>query len=65
MTLKVKINGPSLNTSWEESIMHVWWFQLKFVMSFHADKIKFTDGETDRWIDEGNIKTPPAWKAKG
>ena len=35
----------------------IWWFQFKSVMSYHADKKKFTDGQTDR----GNNNTPLSW----
>ena len=34
-------------------------------MSYRADKVKFTDGRTDRRTDAGNDNTPSAWKAKG
>ena len=57
------------NTHWEYPRMHVlvqiWWFQLKSVMSYRADKVKFMDGQTDRQTDTGNNNTPSAWKAKG
>ena len=63
MTLKVKVNDLHFQykprVSHDASLVQIWWFQLKFVTSYHADKVKFTD----RRKDDGN--TPSAWKAKG
>ena len=42
-------------------LVQIWWFQLKFMASYHADKVKFTDGRTD----PRNGNTPSAWKFKG
>ena len=33
--------------------------------SYHADKVKFTDGRTDRRTDAGNDNTPSVWKTNG
>ena len=33
--------------------------------SYHADKVKFTDGWTDRRTDAGNDNTPSVWKTNG
>ena len=33
--------------------------------SYHADKIKFTDGRMDRRTDADSDNTPFAWKVKG
>ena len=33
--------------SYDACLVQIWWFQLKFVMSYHADKVKFTDRRTD------------------
>ena len=50
-------------------MMHVWskfnWgFQLKIVMSYRADKVKFTDRGMDIRTGVGN-NTPSPLKAKG
>ena len=45
--------------------MQIWWFQLKSVMSYRADRVKFMDGWTDRRTDAGNDNSRSAWKAKG
>ena len=34
------------------------------MMSYRADKVKFTDGERDRQTDAGKDNTPSAWKTK-
>ena len=69
MTLKVKVNDPYFQyqprVSHDACLVHIWWFQLKFMTNYRADKVKFTDGRTDRRTDAGNDKTPSAWKAKG
>ena len=52
MTLKVKVND--LHFQYQPSVSHdaclvqIWWFQLTSVMSYCADKLKFTDRRTDR-----------------
>ena len=56
MTLKVKVNDLHFQyqprVSCDACLVRIWWFQLKFVTSYRADKIKFTDrrteGQTDR-----------------
>ena len=64
MTLKVMVNDLhfqyQLRVSHDAFLMQIWWFQLKSVMSYRADKVKFTDRQTDT----GNNNTPSAWKAK-
>ena len=73
MTLKVKINDPYFQyqprVSHDACLVQIWWFQLKSVTIYRADKVKFTDGWTDRLTDRrtdaGNDNTPLAWKAKG
>ena len=51
MTLKVKVNDPyfqyQTRVFQDACLVQIWWFQLKSVMSYHADKVKFTDGQTD------------------
>ena len=63
MTLKVKVNDLHfqyhLRVSHDACLAQIWWFQLKSVTSYHANKVKFTDGRTDA----GNDNTPSAWKA--
>ena len=73
MTLKVKVNYPyfryQLRISHDACLVQIWWFQLKSVTSYRADKLKFTDRQThrqmDRRADAGNDNTPSAWKARG
>ena len=52
MTLKFKVYDLhiqyQLRVSQDAYLMQIWWFQLKFVTSYRVDKIKFTDGRTDR-----------------
>ena len=72
-TVKVKVNDlhfqyqPSVTK--DACLVQIWWFQLKSVTSYRADKVKFTerqaDGQTDRRTDAGNDNTPSVWKAKG
>ena len=64
MTWKVKVNDPYFQyqprVSHDASLVPSWWFQLKSVTSYRADKEKFTDGrtdgQTDRRTDAGNDK---------
>ena len=55
MTLKVKVNDPYFQyqprVSHDACLVQIWWFQLKSVTSFRADKVKFTDGRTDGQTD--------------
>ena len=52
MTLLVKVNDPYFQyqprVSHDACLVQIWWFQLKSVMSYHADKVKFMDRRTDR-----------------
>ena len=67
MTLKVKVNEPYFQyqprVSHDACLEQIWWFQLKSVTSYRADKVKFTDGRTDGRTDADD-NTPSAWKAK-
>ena len=73
MTLKVNVKDLhfqyQLRVSEDACLMQIWWFQLKSVTRYCADKQKFMDGRTDRQkdgrTDAGNDNTPSAWKAKG
>ena len=69
MTLKIKVNDLHFQyqprVSQDACLVQIWWFQLKFVRSYRADKVKFTDRQTDRRTDAGNDNTPSAWKAEG
>ena len=51
MTLKVKLNDIHFQyqprVSQHACLVQIWWFQLKFVTSYRADKVKFTDRRTD------------------
>ena len=68
MVLKVKVNDLhfhyQLRASQDTCLVQIWWFQLKSVMSYHADKVKFTDG-LDGQTCASNDNTPSAWKAMG
>ena len=52
MTLKVKVNDPYFQyqprVSHDAYLVQIWWFQLKSVTSYRADKVTFTDRQTDR-----------------
>ena len=56
MTLKFKVNDPYFQyqprVSHDACLVQIWWFQLKSVTSYRADKVNFTDrwtdGQTDR-----------------
>ena len=69
MTLKVKVNDPYFRyqprVSHDACLAQIWWFQLKSVTSYRANKVKFTDRQTDRRTDTCNDNTPSAWKGKG
>ena len=51
ITLKLKVNDPYFQyqpkVSHDACLVQIWWFQLKAVTSYRADKVKFTDGWTD------------------
>ena len=50
MTLKVKVNDPYFQYQprvSHDACLQIWWFQLKYVTSYRADKVKFTHGWTD------------------
>ena len=69
MTLKVKVNDLyfqyQLRVSRDTCLVQIWWFQLKSVRSYDADKVKLTDRRMDRQTDEGNDNTPSPWMVKG
>ena len=52
MNLKVKVNDLHFQfqsrVSQDACLMQFWWFQLKSVKNYLADKVKFTDGRTNR-----------------
>ena len=52
ITLKVTVNDPYFQyqprVSHDACLVQIWWFQLKSVTSYRADKVKFTDRRTDR-----------------
>ena len=52
MTLNVKGN--------DSHFQYQWWFKLKSVTSYRADKVKFTDRQVDGQTDAGNDNTPSA-----
>ena len=69
MTLKVKVNDfhfqcqPRVShdaclVQFGDSSSNLW-------PSYRADKVKFTDRQTDGRTDEGNDNTALAWKATG
>ena len=51
MTFKVKDNDLhiqyQLRVSQDACLVQIWWSQLKSVTSYRADKVKFTDRQTD------------------
>ena len=55
MTLKVKVDELrfqyQLRVSQDACLLQIWWFQLKSVTSYLADKQKFTASRTDGWTD--------------
>ena len=63
MTLKVKVNGPYFQyqprVSQDACLVQIWWFQLKSVTSYRADKVKFTDGQTDGQTQATTIPLRP------
>ena len=69
MTLKVMVNHLcfqyQLSVSQDACLVQIWWFQLKSVTSYLADKVKFTDRRVDGRRDTGNDKTTSTWKVKG
>ena len=70
MTFKVKVNDLhfqyQLRASQYACLVQIWWFQLKSMTSYRADKIKFADGRTDGQTDRRRQRQcHAAWKAKG
>ena len=69
MTLKVKVHDLhfwyQLRVSHDTCLVQIWWFQLKFVVSYRADKVKFMDGWKDGGTDAGNDNNLSASEVKG
>ena len=71
MTLKVKVNDLHFQyqprVSQDTCLVQILWFQLKFVASCRADKVKFTVGRTGGQTQATTINdnTPSAWKVIG
>ena len=72
MILKAKVNDFYFQyqprVSHNACLEQIWWFQLKPLTSYRADKVKFTDGRTDRRTGgqtQATTNTPSAWNAKG
>ena len=69
ITLKVKVNDLHfqypLRVSQDACLVQIWWFQLKSVMSYRADKVKFMDGQTDRQTDNRQQQYPFGLKGQG
>ena len=63
MTLKVKVNDPYFQyqprVSHNACLVQTWWFQLKFVTSNRADKVKFVDGRMDGQTQATTIPLRP------
>ena len=62
MTLKVKVNDSIFNNRWvsqDACLVQIWWFQLKSVTSYQADKQKFTDGRADGQTQATTIPLRP------
>ena len=55
MTLKLTVNDPHFQYQprvyRDACLVQIWWFQLKCVTSYRAEKVRFTDGRTDRQTD--------------
>ena len=62
MTMKIKVNNPyfqyKVRLSSDACLVQIWWFQLKSVTSYRADKVKFMDGRTD---GQTQATTIPLW----
>ena len=73
MTKKVKVDDLYFKyrprVTQDAWMVQIWWFQLKSVTGYCADKEKFTDRQLDRRADGRthacNDNTSPAWKSKG
>ena len=65
MTIKVTVNDPhfqhQLRVSHYACFVQIWWFQLKSVTSYRADKVKFTDRQTDGQTQAKTIPLRPEW----
>ena len=77
MTSEIKVDDPpfqcQLSVSHDECVVQIWWLQQKYVMSYHADSVQFTDGQTfgkmggwtDRQTDaQTQATTIPLWPEK-
>ena len=70
MTSKIKVTDDphfqyQLRVSHDAWLVQIWWFGLKSLTSYRADKVKFTDGQTDGRTDTYNDNSPSVWKANG
>ena len=63
ITLKVKVNDFHFQhqprVSEDACLVQIWWFQLKSVTNYRADKVKFTDGRTNRQTQAKTIPLQP------
>ena len=63
MILKVNVNDPYFRyqprVSHDACLVQIWWFQLKFVVWYHADKVKFTDRRMDGQMQAMTIPLQP------
>ena len=65
MTLKIKVDDPhfqyQLRVSHDACLVQIWFLQLKYMMRYRADKVKFAerqrDGRTDTRTDTHNKNT--------
>ena len=62
MTLNIKVNDPYFQyqprVSHNACLVQIWWFRLKYVTSYRAHKVKFTEGRTDGQMQATTI---PLW----
>ena len=68
MTFETKVDGSHFQyqlTVQNTCLVQIWWFHLKSVSSYSADKVKFTDGRAEWRTAAGNDRTFSAWKVKG
>ena len=68
MTLKVVVNDLhfqyQLRVSHDACLVQIWWFQLKSVMSYRADNVKFTEGQMDVFQYEQTHNMMQVWTGK-
>ena len=56
LTLKLLVNAPQSNRYFNQGLLHLWWSQLKWLMSYHMDKL-LTDEHKDSHTRTGNNNT--------